>query len=928
MRSITSGSLATLQQKTGTEPIIIVEVDWVNSALSETIGPISRYSDRKFEDLDGRILQVATIEDIINVSGNGTSQSVNLTLADTDGALKEIFNNTDIHKKRVWIYQWFSGIPITEKFLLFSGIIASPILWKEGDRTLTFTVINKGEDKEIGFSPEEGEFPSLPQNLVGTVWPLVFGIVSKLPFVRVDEITTRKDKDNDGSNADPISAEGTGIADPAIKPHLDQSGAQAAEALRLAQINFLGYLQASGRARRAHELEEFSAIQTGKGPWSSLAKQFLDAGNKYLLENQKITQKMNALTITYNEQRKNEKKQIRVTDGEKMPQGTTYDINLGGAKHTGYFLGNNFVITSKEHPQFEKYVGVLPGPNSLQPVIARDNFFWADSGAPIGYSISVLPEETSDNPYEGLLAVRYIVSSTIPTSVLVVYAERTIGDVTGFYPVPANFYTQFNVMFGTLPVTMVVVPVPLSARVDGNGKSLGWQDELYGVVQSPIGPNTVDILRWIIDTYTTNEIDEASFTEVRTLVDAYPSNFALMDRPQVMQVLSDIAYQARCIIYLKGNTFYIKYKPKRQAPTATITAADIIEQTLEITTTETENLVTKYVAQWVSQYKTGKKNLIILRYNIGWYGTHEKRYDYFIYTQQQLVEKSATFWLIREANTFKYVTLTVPIKFLNIETLDTVTLILPPAIGVANTAIDCVVEEAVIDTQNYTINLKLWVPVRAGEMEEYQFAYLNDLGVQYVFPTPEDVRTNRAGNAKDKGGFNDHVTMPTQSGTVSKPFTGAEGNGGNLRVTVRPHTWGADASYISDVGNTAPTITQRIDTATIQALGRKPANTTTYQLDKSTLPDTVVVPPVNQVIPGFIVSGEGPGPYVVNGYFEGLDGDTTELDAVFCIELANDEDDEPQIIPPNTPVMVTVSIWTDGDGELQVEYTMQPPVWL
>ena len=931
MRSISAASLAKLQEKTGTEPITIVEIDWVNSNQSEVIGPLTRYADREFTELElnGKILQVANIEDILNVSKSGVSQSVALVLDDTDGSVKQIFNNVDIHKKRVWIYQWFSGIPITEKFLLFAGVIASPVVWKEGDRTLAFTVISKGEDKEIGFSPEEGQFPTLPQNLVGTVWPLVFGKVAKLPFQRVDEITYRKEREDDGSNSSPVTTEGTGIEDPAIQPHLDQSSQQAANAQQLAQVNFIGYLQASGRARRAGELQEFDAIQKGKGPWSSLAKQFLDQGNKYLLEAQAIRRKIGQLIITQNAQKDNTKKSIGVTNGEKMPQGVSMDINLGGAKHTGYFLGNQFVITNRVHPEAEKYGMADLGTNSLNPLIPRDTFFWADAGSPVGYSIN---EIILDEHEDVLMPVRYIVSSTVWTTVQVVWAMRTINDVTSIYPVPVNYYRQINTMFGTLPVTMIYCPIPLSARVNANGKSEGWDDELWGFVSSPIGPNTVDILRWIIETYTTHEIDETSFDEVRELVDPYPSNFALQDRPQVMQVLADIAYQARCIIWLKNNKFYIKYKPKRDTSIATITEADVIENTLEVSYTESEDLTTKYLAEWRSEYKSGKKNLVILRYNIAYYGVHEKRYDYFIYTQQQLVEKSATFWLIREANTFKQCTFKVPIKFLNIETLDTITLDFDHPF-IANGPVDCLVEEAVVNTQDYTISIKCWVPVRAGEMTEYTFAYLNDLAIQNVFPTQEDITSGRAGGGKDRGGFNDNVQMPSStSDNLSRPFSGNEGNGGQLHVTVRPHTWGADPTYVTDQANQPPPlITPKVDTTGINPLGKKPDNTTSYQLDKSFLPSTEVALPESAVAPGIVVSGTGVGPYEVNCFFDGFDREPRLVKEVYCIKLPTSdgtEEGDPQTVPEGTPVMITLLVYKDEHDEIQVEYSMQPPLWL
>ncbi len=42
--------------------------------------------------------------------------------------------------------------------LIFRGKISSPVVWSEGDRTVSFNIISQIEDAEIGFSPEEGQF--------------------------------------------------------------------------------------------------------------------------------------------------------------------------------------------------------------------------------------------------------------------------------------------------------------------------------------------------------------------------------------------------------------------------------------------------------------------------------------------------------------------------------------------------------------------------------------------------------------------------------------------------------------------------------------------------------------------------------------------------------------------------------------------------
>ena len=75
--------------------------------------------------------------------------------------------------------------------------------------------------------------------------------------------------------------------------------------------------------------------------------------------------------------------------------------------------------------------------------------------------------------------------------------------------------------------------------------SEGWSDELYITFQSSVGPNTVDILEYIIENYTDLTYDATSLTTVRTKLAPFPSNFPILSRKNVIAVLKEIAFQSR-----------------------------------------------------------------------------------------------------------------------------------------------------------------------------------------------------------------------------------------------------------------------------------------------------------------------------------------------------------------------------------------------
>ncbi len=921
MRNISAASLAKLAERKGTEPVNIVEIQWQKD------GPLSLYADKAVEGMQGRILQLDSFEDVINVSKNGTSQSVNITLDDSDGALKEIFNNTDIHKKKVWVYQWFTGIPITDKILLFLGVIASPVTWKEGDRTLSFTVISQSEDLEVGFSPEEGSFPTMPQGLIGQAWPLVFGKVFKLPCILIDNIVHDDDDDNkSGDGAASVTTDGTGIKDPSLDHRINDNENNAENAMLIAQLYFIGYLQASFTARKRGELDDLESIEKGKGYFSGLAKQYLQQGNAKLIEAQKIRTKNDNLISVRNEQETNQKSAIGVTNGDLFPQGTSMKLNLGGALHEGYFLANQFHVTGRTHPEVEQYVDFDVGsPATRQgvPVLPRQNYFFADAGQPLRIgvlAVSANDQETIDNPP---LPVRYIVAATLPVSVSVVFAYKTVKEIKRLQVVPPNYYRVIQADFGSLPVTMLWFPVALSARTLPNGESEGWEDQIWATCSSEIGPNTVDILIWLIETYTGRSYDAATFNAVRTLLEPYPMNFAVTDRRNVLSLIADIAYQARCIVWLKNDVFYIKYLAQAEDPVDTITEDDVLEQSMELQYTETEDLVTKYKAFWRADYKNSKSFAVILRYNIAYYGVQEKEITYFCFNQLQLVEKAATFWLIREANTFKKIKLTVPISKLNIETLDTVTLDFASPY-IANGPIDCVVEEAKVNTADYTVDLLLWVPVRAGEMEKYLFAYMGDLEVGYYFPTDKDIETGRAGGGRDVN-YNNNVRLPEAgpagSPDYTNPFSGDAGNGGIVKTTDRPVTWGSDPTTQTDLNQLAPQIIPRFDASNIAGTGTKPAGTTTYQYDQQDVKDLFQPESITpRTLPAYVIAEtdewNGYATYSVDLYTFGFVGESKVVEGVVYIG-----DKENKLIS-GTAVMVTEIFVPDEDGEIEIHYYM------
>jgi hypothetical protein len=301
-RIISSASLAKLATRLGTEPINIIEIEWVP-------GTRSAYSDR---DIDGGILgsiqEVSGLDDVVQVSGGSQSQQISITLDDTDGSIKGIMDTHDVHKVPCWVYQWFDGIATSEKFLIFKGVLNTPIVWNEGDRTFKFDVVSKIEDVEVGFSIEEGDFINPPEELIGKPWPLCFGTVTNVPALRCT--TTRRG----------ILASGTGIIDFTLIRRI-----QAAEQIICPQ-NFAGY-QARSLGGSFNSLEITAIYEIDQ----SCVKAKCEA--------------LEALNLQLSEQVAYQYSPVTIFGGSKFPQVVLLTLNINGGKFQGRFSGETFTIT-------------------------------------------------------------------------------------------------------------------------------------------------------------------------------------------------------------------------------------------------------------------------------------------------------------------------------------------------------------------------------------------------------------------------------------------------------------------------------------------------------------------------------------------------------------------------------------------------------
>jgi hypothetical protein len=751
MRNISAGGLAKIAQKKGTEPILIIEVDWSPDATVQ-------YADRDIgAGIKGRITQVGDLDNVIDVLNSNSSQELSVVLDDTDGSIKGIMDSQDIHQRDVRVYQWFNGLDLADKFLLFSGKVSSPVNWSEADRSVSFTIISQLEDKEFGFSAEEGQFPYLPKDLVGKPWPVIFGKVLDCPALQVNKAVSGSTLCGIGvlSGEDLHNAVGIGGTDCGLGMSL---------AMMAEQISFLSACRFAWQGfddNKASELlDQINQIQ---------ASMTSAAAGRAEQQNCATTQR--ALKLDAAKENGLGCNPVRILGGEDFPQNTPITLNINGGLFRGKMNGDEFTISTREHPEndekaqnifdgiedtqcetptpaqfFDFSMEVPPGRGDFfdTNTIRRHGFifcnepqrsrpstsqvaqhFWAEAG-----SRAVI---ASDEP------ITYIVSIT-PGTVLAVKAFKTLDGVRKLVNVPNDLWYTETKTYGTITAVQVVTRKPLSSIVDQ-----GWDDDLYVTFNSTIGPNTVDILEYIIDNWTDLGYDTTSFNAVKTKLTPFPSNFPVLERKNTLELIRDIAFQSRCAIWLSNGVFYLKYLPEEPADDKAVTISDMEPGSIEVGFTPTEDLVTKMVVTWWLSYAEDEPNKIILRHNVNKYGTKEETYEWFIYNQPDIILKAATFWLIRKSNTWKKIKFRGFLNLLALETFDCVDLQTGSQRFVAEANVKAIVEKANYNSETNSIDFECLVPVKTGTMAKYKFFWPASLTVTDTFPTPEEIAAGNAG---------------------------------------------------------------------------------------------------------------------------------------------------------------------------------------
>jgi len=840
MRTIPATVLPYLQRQYGTEPIFIVEVAWSGDS-----GNRVAYSDQKISGGDypcPTLVELSNFDTSLKLQGSNDSQNTSVTLDDTDGSLRTFLDTQDIQKCPCWIYLTFKGLPATERILLFSGEVSSPINWDEGTRTLQFDIVTRSTDTDVAFSMEEGDFPNVPEDAMGKVWPLIFGTVCHMQAVQVR--SPRKG----------YLARGEGIHDFTIEPricqaHFLQCRSAVINSQEVDNPDFTRYHPWQCSDHTDCTYTQGVGIDCTTITCDRTVTTDLFFGEQVNAEEpEKMTQETwgpdpdcveeRFITIceledSLEKQKAYEHSTITITGGDKFPQGRAVTIDIEGAKFIGVFSGESFAIVDRKHPEYDttdliqchavstiwsgyyelvhwnstwiptvdfqtwyvpqvyhhdevctetpQWVSVAKdGVESSQEALAEmptGSFCWLPAGAEV-----FLEEETE---------ILYIVS-LIPGTVnnVAAYKKQETTNRELLMTVPTDLYTVYETDYTGYTVVEIGFDMPLS-KIDDT-----WQDDIYVSFTSDIGPNPIDIIAWLILKYTDLTFDNTSRLYVRNRLTNYPNNFWVKEKLSVLQLIQDIAYQSRCAIYIREGVLYITYLAEEPTSVRTFTESNILANTFKIKLSDTNDLVTKYSVDWSSTEAgvvstDSVDNRLILKYNANKYGISESSTSYYTQNTYSTILKSATFWMIRSANTWKQVEFDAPLTMLDLDLFDCVTL---SVAQLSSTPIKAIITGIQYNNKENFIHFECQTSIRSGETTPYKFFWPADIAAGSLFPPTSD-------EADAGAGYPFVVTPPV--GHILR--------GGNVVLDDQTHIiLSAGDQYPSDSGDTLPTAACRI----------------------------------------------------------------------------------------------------------------------
>ncbi len=765
-RQVTGPALQKLTQQTGSEPAIVIGINFGAGSYFFATRTLNLNQDFLIR---GRITKVGNMVSEKRDDNLGSTGDCNFEIQDVDAELLNIINANRLEGSPCNVYLAFGDASVNDMILFLRGKVAGPIQLREGTRTLSLDVEAHIQNEEAGFSATRTEIENIAQEAEGVAWPMIFGKCAHVPALQVERhaqgylkapirLKSKVYKINtaqiNGINVSTIVltndemevyTETTGeknkiyirnherfpkdekikiiIDDVVFEGKFNDQDVFEVEKAHIpkyeqVEVDDRGDLEDSVWTLRIKDptiglIDHHCYFKTSPGrEWYNYCtwQKGKECGFKYPFTdpstNQKPIPDMGSGKII----KEVYKIQISGLTGEWHNRLLSLAIRLG------WGANNGFLTDALNRLKFDK------------------NAFW---GRPAETEVRLWNVENEDI---------YVVSVVPCEEIHGVYAykkpttaERRNNQDKRLMPIPKDWYTielldSRYVDAGVGDVTTIKFKIPFSDR----NKDQEWENQIYVTATSTIGPNTANIIEYILDTWTTL-LTDSSFDGVAAQIDSVPSNFALFDQSDALRLAQEIAWQARCVLILDSDIVGLRFLAVQPTALSLFSEGSIMNKTLNFGFTETADIYTRLIGTWSENYKhipallrqnqsevskirevvrsltNGNRQedqptrITVYKNNVDKFGLRTKEVNIYIYNEEQYIKKTLDFWGNRYSNSWRYVEFETSLSAAVLQAFDGATFSTNLMIAAAGQ-----IEAISLNYEEKTVGVRMWLPLIAG----------------------------------------------------------------------------------------------------------------------------------------------------------------------------------------------------------------------
>jgi hypothetical protein len=720
MKTLTANATAKATQQFASEPIIIVKLN--GRYFSDKVLTLT---DITTED---RLMKISDLNWALKQNNVGSVGVISFTLSDHDGSLKTLYDSTSLENMEVTVYQHWQGNAKTDLLTLFIGNIVGPIEWSEGERTLSLEIESKIQDDLLGYEPPKDRY------LTDDGWPLAFGNVvhSKALLITKRETANLKTRFKKGD----LTFE---VIDRKDFPENEQLDVE------IDGFIFRGIFSGNIFTVSEYNLPKYENLAFDARPSNDPATD--NAGVAWLLNYKSI---VNNYILIQDEFGAQITLRVVKQEGKKV----FFDsIFIKGSGYINHCDADDSILQVAKHGRegwgFQVRTGSIITTTSSLVDVKWD-----------------IPAGTEVKRWDATKPDQYV-CNIIPSTIVAVWGTKN----GIFKPIPSQYYTKReSYSLEGMSTTVLEFATPLS--------EIGWDSDVYVTMRSSQGPNIADVIKYLFDTYSHLTTDSASFTSVNTKTTKYPVAFTLYGKHNVVQMCEEIAWQGRCGVIYESNVASIKYLSEEPSSNMTITN-DLTEAgTIVLSSTKTEDIVTRFKTTWAETGNDTKQKRYNYENNITTYGTHEREENIFIYNVESLVRKSVDFWGYRYSNPWRTIKIGNFLDPIGIEMFDTLLLNYVSLKGVVTSHKFSIDKDA--------IDIECLLPAKLGTTTQDSGFWISDAADS----TPADPTLKYSEIEKDV----------EEADAVSKAYGGAVYNQTHPAIVVENITSGAlPGDYLVDI---------------------------------------------------------------------------------------------------------------------------------